>query len=71
MFLKDLIGKKVINKQGKILGSVRENDIVIETNDGRIESIILHNTIPVIISWNNIEKIGSKVIIVDSHIKAS
>ena len=73
--LSELIGKDIINLQtGCRLGIVADSDLIIDTETGEIQSIILtsrggifgfldrHNlTIP----WSAVKKIGNEVIIVD------
>jgi YlmC/YmxH family sporulation protein len=73
--LSELIGKDIVNIQnGGRLGTVADSDLVIETDTGEIQSIILPSkngifsfldrnnfTIP----WSCISKIGNEVIIVD------
>lgn len=73
--LSELIGKDIVNIQnGGRLGTVADSDLVIETETGEIQSIILPSkngllsfldrnnfTIP----WSCISKIGNEVIIVD------
>ncbi|HHY06324.1 MAG TPA: YlmC/YmxH family sporulation protein [Clostridia bacterium] len=73
--LSELIGKDIVNIQnGGRLGIVADSDLVIDTETGEIQSIILpsrsgffsfldrHNfTIP----WSCVKKIGNEVIIVD------
>ena len=73
--LSELIGKDIVNIQnGGRLGIVADSDLVIDTETGEIQSIILpsrggffglldrHNfTIP----WSCVKKVGNEVIIVD------
>lgn len=83
MRLSDLVGKQIVNiYDGARLGTVGESDLVIHTETGEIDSIILPNkgnllsiwvdrqnlTIP----WEAVKKIGREVIIVDldqSHMR--
>jgi len=80
--LSELIGKDIVNIQnGSRLGTVADSDLVVNIDNGEIDSIILPSrggllniwdrsnfTIP----WSAVRKIGSEVIIVeldDSHAK--
>ncbi|ACL69555.1 YlmC/YmxH family sporulation protein [Halothermothrix orenii] len=71
MKLRDLSGKKLINiKTGRVLGTVRDTDLVFETNTGSIESIIfqqkgLKGEKYIVIPVGAIKQVGTRVILVD------
>lgn len=76
MKLSELVGKQIVNiYDGVRLGTIGESDLIIHTESGEIESIIVPNrenifsmwidksnlTIP----WTSVKKIGQEVIIVE------
>ncbi|GAW91734.1 YlmC/YmxH family sporulation protein [Calderihabitans maritimus] len=76
MKLSELIGKQIVNLyNGVNLGTVGESDLVIDTESGEVESIILprksnlisfwFNEQKLVIPWQAVKKVGSEVIIVD------
>lgn len=76
MRLSKLAGKEIINLQdGGRLGVIAETDLVVDSETGELESIIIpnHGTFfargreekYTVIPWQSIKKIGSEVIIVD------
>ncbi|MDW7675539.1 MAG: YlmC/YmxH family sporulation protein [Bacillota bacterium] len=76
MRLSDLVGKEIVNIfDGGRLGTIGESDLVIDTQTGSIESIVLPNKgnflsvwidrQQLIIPWQAVKKIGTEVIIVD------
>lgn len=83
MRLSELIGKHIVNiYDGARLGTVAESDLVIHTETGEIDSIILPNRSNILsiwmdkssltIPWESVKKIGREVIIVDldqSHMR--
>jgi YlmC/YmxH family sporulation protein len=83
MRLSDLIGKHIVNiYDGARLGTVAESDLLIDTETGEIDSIILPNRGNILsiwvdkpsltIPWDCVKKIGKEVIIVDldqSHLR--
>ncbi len=69
MLLKEVIGKEVIDLQGKKIGKIKKADIILEASNGEIESIILHNSnSKFVISWYGIKHIGSRVVIIDNSV---
>lgn len=72
VLLKEVVGKEVIDLQGKKIGKIKKADIILEASNGKIESIILHNrNSKFVIPWYGIKYIGSRVIIIDNSIKYS
>lgn len=70
MLLKEIIGKEVVDLQGRKLGKVKKADIIMEASSGRIESIILDSKInKFLIPWYGIKQIGSKVVLIDNALK--
>lgn len=80
--LSELIGKDIVNIQnGSRLGTVADSDLVIQADNGDIESIILPSRSGLLsiwdksnltIPWTAVKKIGSEVIIVEldeSHMR--
>lgn len=76
MKLSELIGKDIINiADGARLGTVGDSDLVINTETGQVESIILpnngglfgwwRNRTQMQIPWQAVKKIGSEVIVVE------
>jgi YlmC/YmxH family sporulation protein len=76
MRMGDLIGKEIVNiYNGARLGVVGESDLVIDTDSGAIQSIILPkksnfinfwvDRLQLVIPWDAVKKIGSEVIIVE------
>ena len=73
--LSDLIGKDIVNIQnGGRLGIVADSDLVIDSETGEIESILLPSRSGIFgfldrnnftIPWTCVKKIGKEVIIVD------
>ena len=77
MRLSELVGKKIINlSDGDILGTVGDSDLIIDTEDGTIKSLIIpyragsklvmrgekkEFSIP----WDSIRKIGAEVLVVE------
>ena len=41
LLLKEIIGKEVIDLQGRKLGKIKKADIILEASTGQVESIIL------------------------------
>jgi YlmC/YmxH family sporulation protein len=73
MRLNELVGKEVIDLNGKKLGKIKKADIVMEATSGQIESIILHNSrftrkSLIVIPWYSIKEIGSKTVLVDNQV---
>ena len=75
MMLKKLLGKEVIDYNGKKYGQIKEADIVLEGSSDRIESVILHNKWPdqelLVIPCYAIKYVGSRVVVVDLRNKIS
>ncbi|MFW6287438.1 MAG: PRC-barrel domain-containing protein [bacterium] len=70
MLLGEIIGKEVIDLQGRKIGKIKKADLILEASSGRVESIILHNKLnKFVIPWYGIKQIGSRVVIVDNSIK--
>lgn len=76
MRLSELIGKQIINiYDGARLGTIAESDLLIDTESGEIESIIIPKKNNILniwldkpnltIPWGSIKKIGREVIIID------
>ena len=76
MRLSELVGKEIVNlNDGTRLGVVGESDLVINVNDGTIQSIVLpRKSTPLnfwvekecmIIPWDSVKKIGAEIIIVE------
>lgn len=68
----DLAGKEIIDiEEGARLGVINETDIVIDTESGHVESILipyrgrLFRQRTLVIPWAGIKKIGADLIIVD------
>jgi len=72
----ELVGKEIVNTyDGTRLGTVGDSDLIIDTESGEIDSIILPNKgnlinfwvdrQHLIIPWETVKKIGNEVIIVD------
>ncbi len=73
MRLKELVGKEVIDLNGKKLGKIKKADIVLEASNGQIESIILHNSrfarkSLIVIPWYCVKEIGSNTVLVDNQV---
>lgn len=70
MLLKEIIGKEVIDLQGRKIGKIKKADIVLEASSGRVESIILAcNRTKFLIPWYGIKQIGTKIILIDNAVK--
>lgn len=83
MRLSELVGKHIVNiYDGARLGTVGDSDLVIDTETGEIDAIILPNKNNILniwmdkpnltIPWSCVKKIGREVIIVDldqSHLR--
>lgn len=76
MKLSNLAGKEIINLyDGARLGMIGESDLLIDTQSGRVESIIIptsgtlinlfNRQKELIIPWRAIKKVGNEVIIVE------
>jgi YlmC/YmxH family sporulation protein len=73
MKLSELVGKEIINlADGKRLGVVTDTDLVIDSQTGKIDSIVLpkrgsfnkkRNSF--VIPWGAIKRVGEEIIIVD------
>lgn len=69
MLLKELIGKEVVDLQGRKLGIIKKADIILEASSGRVESIIINSDKnKYIITCHGIKHIGSKVILIDNAV---
>lgn len=70
MLLKELVGKEVVDLQGRKLGIVKEADVILEISSGKVESIIIkNNKNKYLITWYGVKHIGSKVILIDNALK--
>lgn len=77
MRLSEFVGKKIINlSDGDILGTVGDSDLLIDAEDGTIQSLIIpyrgSNKLmmrgekkEIAIPWESIRKIGSEVLVVE------
>ncbi|MGE5415338.1 MAG: YlmC/YmxH family sporulation protein [Acidobacteriota bacterium] len=76
MLLSELIGKEIINiNDGIKLGVVGDSDLIINPENGEIESIIMPNRgnfvnlwidrQRMVVPWDAVRKIGREVIVVD------
>jgi YlmC/YmxH family sporulation protein len=74
--LSELVGKEIVNTyDGTRLGTVGDSDLIIDVENGEIDSIVLPNRgnflnfwvdrQHLIIPWETVKKIGNEVIIVD------
>lgn len=72
MLLKEIVGKEVIDFQGKKIGKIKKSDVILEAERGKVESLILENkNNRFIIPWYGIKQIGSEVVIIDNSISCS
>jgi YlmC/YmxH family sporulation protein len=70
LLLKEIIGKEVIDLQGRKLGKIKKADIILEASTGQVESIILGSkNNKFLIPWNGIKHIGTRVVLIDSALK--
>lgn len=70
MLLKDIIGKEVIDLEGRRLGKIRKVDIIMEASTGQVEAIILGSkNNRFLIPWYGIKQIGSRVVLIDNALK--
>ncbi|NLJ84311.1 MAG: YlmC/YmxH family sporulation protein [Halanaerobiaceae bacterium] len=70
MLLKDIIGKEVIDLEGRRLGKIRKVDIIMEASTGQVEAIILGSkNNRFLIPWHGIKQIGSRVVLIDNALK--
>mgnify|MGYP001014082511 CR=1 FL=1 len=76
MRLSELVGKEIINIfDGVRLGTIGDSDLVIDSENGEVASIVLPQRSSfinlwldkqeIVIPWSSVKKIGSEVIIVD------
>lgn len=77
MRLSEFIGKKIINlSDGDILGTVGDSDLMIDAEDGTIQSLLIPyrggNRLltrgekkEIAIPWQSIRKIGAEVLVVE------
>jgi len=74
LLLKDIIGKEVIDLEGRRLGKIRKVDrkvdIIMEASTGQVEAIILGSkNNRFLIPWHGIKQIGSRVVLIDNALK--
>ncbi|MCI8335979.1 MAG: YlmC/YmxH family sporulation protein [Peptococcaceae bacterium] len=77
MRLSEFVGKKIINlSDGDILGTVGDSDLMIDAEDGTIQSLLIPyrggNRLltrgekkEIAIPWQSIRKIGAEVLVVE------
>ena len=77
MRLSEFVGKKIINlSDGDILGTVGDSDLMIDTVDGAIQSLLIpyrggnrllarNEKKELAIPWQSIRKIGAEVLVVE------
>jgi len=70
--ISELVGKEVVDQNGKKLGKIKKLDIVIGVENGEVQSIILHRKRRgkkiTVIPWSSIQDIGSKTVLIDDGI---
>lgn len=70
MLLGEIIGKEVIDLQGRKIGKIKKADLIVEASNGKVESIILQDKKnKIVIPWFGVKHIGSRVVIVDNSLQ--